>query len=143
MSCLVYCISVDSHHACYPRVDPVTMALVLSPDHSKMLLGRKPMYPTGLFTCLAGYIEPGESFEVAVKREMLEECGLPVTNVRYVLSQYWPFPSTIMFGCMATAEHMDIQIDDEELEEVNRLFNYFVFFLLVAYYISRSFISQL
>jgi len=108
----------SSHHACYPRVDPVTMALILSPDHSKILLGRKPMFPPGLFTCLAGYVEPGESFEAAVHREMLEECGLPVSNVRYMLSQCWPFPSAIMFGCMATAEHMNVKMDDDELEEL-------------------------
>ena len=80
------------------------------------------MFPPGLFTCLAGYVEPGESFEAAVHREMLEECGLPVSNVRYMLSQCWPFPSTIMFGCMATAEHMNVKMDDDELEEVGRSF---------------------
>ena len=95
------------------------MALVLSPDRSKILLGRKPSYPPGLYTCLAGFVEPGESFETAVKREMLEECGLPVYDVRYLLSQSWPFPSTVMFGCLATAEHIDIKIDDDELEEVS------------------------
>ena len=91
------------------------------------------MFPPGLFTCLAGYVEPGESFEAAVRREIYEECGLPVTNVRYQVSQFWPFPSTIMFGCLATAEHTNIQIDDDELEEVSRSLMYSVFSLISLY----------
>ena len=94
------------------------MALVVSPDHSKILLGRKPAFPPGFFTCLAGFVEPGESFETAVKREIREECGLQVHDIRYLISQCWPFPSSIMFGCIATAGDMNVHLDDDELEEV-------------------------
>eukprot|EP00795_Rhopilema_esculentum_P005908 gene5908-11246_t len=108
---------VNNHHACYPRVDPVTMSLVVSPDQKSILLARKPIFPPGFFTCLAGFVEPGESFETAAHREVYEECGIEIDNISYQLSQCWPFPSSIMFGCSATAKHTDIVIDDQELED--------------------------
>ena len=122
--------SVESHHACYPRVDPVTMVLVVSPDEKSILLGRKAVFPPRFFTCLAGFMEPGESFETTVRREIYEESGLKVGNIRYQLSQCWPFPSSVMFGCSATAEDTNLKVDQEELEEVMLIAHYFNFIQL-------------
>jgi len=107
----------------FPRTDPVVIMVVESGD--KVLLGRsvrEPRYPDGLYSCLAGYIEPGESVEEAVRREVFEESGIEVGRVRYHSSQPWPFPSTLMIGCFAEAVTDRIRIDPEEVEEA-RWFN--------------------
>ena len=83
----------------------------------KALLGRSPNWPKGMFSCLAGFMEPGESIEAAVARETYEEAGVLVTNIKYVTSQPWPFPSSLMIGCMAEAKSLKISIDPEELED--------------------------
>lgn len=99
----------------FPRVDPVTIMLV---EHDgDLLLGRQPRFPPRSYSALAGFVEPGETIEEAVAREVHEEAGLRVANVRYVASQPWPFPSSLMIGCRATALSRDLTIDTTELED--------------------------
>jgi NAD+ diphosphatase len=81
------------------------------------LLGRQARYATGSWSCLAGFVEPGETIEDAVRRETLEEAGVRVGPVRYVASQPWPFPSTLMIGCRAEALDDALVIDSTELED--------------------------
>ena len=99
----------------FPRVDPVAIMLVEHAD--ALLLGRQPRFPAGHYSALAGFIEPGETMEEAVRREVLEEASVRVANVRYVASQPWPFPSSLMLGCHALAEARDLTIDRAELED--------------------------
>lgn len=99
----------------FPRTDPVAIMLVL--DGERCLLGRQPAFPPGWFSALAGFIEPGESLEEAVAREVQEEAGVRVGRVRYVASQAWPFPSSLMIGCFAEALTTRIAVDSTELEE--------------------------
>ena len=94
------------------------MTLVESPERSSILLGRKKIFPRGLYTCLAGFVEPGECLEDTVKREIFEESGVFVDKIRYHSSQPWPFPSTLSIGYMATALNMELVIDEEELEDI-------------------------
>lgn len=99
----------------FPRVDPVTIMLV---EHDgKLLLGRQPRFPAGRYSALAGFVEPGESMEEAVAREVLEEAGVRVRDVTYVASQPWPFPSSLMFGCHAYADDPALVIDRTELDD--------------------------
>lgn len=99
----------------FPRTDPVTIMLVLRGD--KVLLGRQPRFAPLTYSALAGFVEPGESIEEAVRREVREEVGIRVGAVRYHSSQPWPFPSSLMIGCMAEAEEEEIRLDPEELED--------------------------
>ena len=103
----------------FPRVDPVAIMLV---EHrgaagERLLLGRQPRFPSGRFSALAGFVEPGESIEEAVAREVFEEAGVRVREVGYVASQPWPFPSQLMIGCHALADDDAVTIDRTELEE--------------------------
>lgn len=101
----------------FPRVDPVTIMLV---EHEgRLLLGRQPRFPPRRFSALAGFVEPGESIEEAVAREVREEAGVEVRDVSYVGSQPWPFPSSLMIGCHAHAVGSDLTIDRTELEEAD------------------------
>ena len=101
----------------FPRVDPVTIMLV---EHDgNLLLGRQPRFPPGRFSTLAGFVEPGESLEEAVAREVLEEAGVAVRDVSYVGSQPWPFPSNLMIGCHAHALSAELTVDHTELEEAD------------------------
>ncbi len=100
----------------FPRTDPVTIMLPTFQD--SCLLGRQAPWPKGRFSCLAGFMEPGESIEAACAREVLEEAGLTVTQVRYHSSQPWPFPSNLMIGLIAEASDQNAQPDQTELEEV-------------------------
>ncbi|SAL56817.1 NUDIX hydrolase [Caballeronia peredens] len=99
----------------FPRVDPVVIMLVS--DGERCLLGRQPQFLPGMYSALAGFIEPGETFEHAVFREVLEESGIRCTDVRYFASQPWPFPSSLMIGCFARTTETDIVIDRKELED--------------------------
>jgi NAD+ diphosphatase len=99
----------------FPRTDPVVIMLIV--DGDRCLLGRQPQFPARFFSALAGFIEPGETMEEAVARETWEEAGIRCGRVRYVASQPWPFPSSLMIGCFAEATSFDIQIDTTELEE--------------------------
>ncbi|XP_028269835.1 NAD-capped RNA hydrolase NUDT12 isoform X1 [Parambassis ranga] len=105
------------HNTCYPRVDPVVIMLVIHPDGNHCLLGRKKIFPAGMFSCLAGFVEPGETMEEAVRREVEEESGVKVGPVQYVSCQPWPMPSNLMIGCLAVAISTDIKVDENEIEE--------------------------
>ncbi|XP_032434297.1 NAD-capped RNA hydrolase NUDT12 [Xiphophorus hellerii] len=105
------------HNTCYPRVDPVVIMLVIHPDGNQCLLGRKKVFPVGMFSCLAGFVEPGETLEEAVRRETEEESGVTVGPVQYVSCQPWPMPSNLMIGCLAVAVSTDIKVDEKEIEE--------------------------
>ncbi|XP_075935018.1 NAD-capped RNA hydrolase NUDT12 [Anarhichas minor] len=105
------------HNTCYPRVDPVVIMLVIHPDGNQCLLGRKKIFPVGMFSCLAGFIEPGETMEEAVRREVEEESGVKVGPVQYVSCQPWPMPSNLMIGCLAVAMSTGIKVDEDEIEE--------------------------
>ena len=99
----------------FPRTDPV---VIMTVEHQgDLLLGRQPRFPAGRYSALAGFVEPGESIEEAVAREVFEEAGLRVAEVRYVASQPWPFPSSLMLACHAVARGRDITIDTAELED--------------------------
>ena len=98
-----------------PRVDPVV--IMLAEHDGQILLGRQPQYPQGRYSALAGFVEPGESIEEAVARELGEEAGLTVSNVRYVASQPWPFPGQLMIACIADASGSEIVLDRNELED--------------------------
>ena len=107
------CPSCSAEH--YPRVDPVV--IMLAEHDGRLLLGRQPHYPPGRYSALAGFVEVGENLEAAVARELYEEAGIGVRNVRYVASQPWPFPSSLMFGCHADADSADLTIDRTELDD--------------------------
>ncbi|MGI4861073.1 MAG: NAD(+) diphosphatase [Janthinobacterium lividum] len=99
----------------FPRVDPVVIMLVI--DGERCLLGRQPHFAPGMYSALAGFLEPGETVEDAVRREVLEEAGVRCAEVGYFASQPWPFPSSLMLGCAARAQGSDIVIDRTELED--------------------------
>ncbi|XP_062985631.1 NAD-capped RNA hydrolase NUDT12 isoform X1 [Elgaria multicarinata webbii] len=105
------------HNTCFPRVDPVVIMQVIHPDGNHCLLGRKKRFPPGMFTCLAGFVEPGETIENAVRREVEEESGVKVGHVWYVSSQPWPMPSSLMIGCIAAAVSTEIKVDNIEIED--------------------------
>lgn len=107
------CPSCGAHH--FPRTDPVVIMLITRGN--SCLLGRSPAWPEGMYSCLAGFVEPGETIEAAVRREVWEEAGIRVGPVRYLSSQPWPFPASLMFGCHGEAESADITIDPVEIEE--------------------------
>lgn len=98
----------------YPRVDPAVMMLVVHED--RCLLARQPRFPPKMVSALAGFVEPGESVEQCVRRETLEEVGLPLRRITYVHSQGWPFPRSLMLGYECEAEHTEFVLDDDELE---------------------------
>jgi NAD+ diphosphatase len=108
-----HCPGCGAHH--FPRTDPVVIMLIL--HGNSVLLGRAPSWPEGMYSLLAGFMEPGESIEAAVRRETFEEAGVTVGEVQYLSSQPWPFPSSLMIGCMAEAEDRAITRDPEELED--------------------------
>lgn len=99
----------------YPRTDPVVIMLIT--HGNSVLVGRSPGWPDGMYSLLAGFVEPGETIEAAVRREVLEEAGLTVGAVRYVVSQPWPFPASLMLACAGDAETTDITCDPNELED--------------------------
>ncbi|XP_070542664.1 NAD-capped RNA hydrolase NUDT12-like [Ptychodera flava] len=101
----------------YPRLDPVVIMLIVSPNGDKCLLGRQTFWPQGMYSCLAGFMEPGETMEDAVRREVAEESGILVGRVMYHSNQPWPRPSTLMLGCIGFAISEEINIDKEELED--------------------------
>jgi NAD+ diphosphatase len=102
-------------HVRHPRTDPVVIMLVVDADRA--LLGRQESWPPGRYSALAGFLEPGESLETAVRREVEEEAGVIVGEVRYRASQPWPFPASLMVGFEAEYESGAIETDDDELED--------------------------
>lgn len=107
------CEACGAQH--FPRVDPVTIMLV--ENDGRLMLGRGLGWPEGRYSTLAGFVEPGESIEEAVAREVLEESGLRVRDVEYVASQPWPFPSQLMLGCYARTDDEELVLDTTELAE--------------------------
>lgn len=107
------CPSCAAEH--FPRTDPVV--IMLAEYEGRALLGRSPAWPAGRYSALAGFVEVGESIEEAVARETLEEAGVAVGDVRYVASQPWPFPSSLMIACIAQAEGDSLTLDTNELED--------------------------
>jgi NAD+ diphosphatase len=107
------CPSCKVEH--FPRTDPVVIMLAIAGE--RCVLGRSPRFAPTMWSCLAGFAEPGESIEEAVQREVLEEVGVTCGHVRYFASQPWPFPSSLMIGCHAEALSEKLVIDREELED--------------------------
>jgi NAD+ diphosphatase len=107
------CPNCNAEH--FPRTDPVAIMMVTFQD--KCLLGRSPHFPPGMYSCLAGFIEAGETIEDAVRRETFEESGIVLGNVTYVASQPWPMPHSLMIGCNAQALNESINYDAAELED--------------------------
>lgn len=99
----------------FPRTDPVVIMLAI--DGDRCLLGRQPRFPKGMYSALAGFLEPGETIEEAVRREIREEAGIVCGAVEFVASQPWPFPSSLMIGCFARALSREIVIDRTELDD--------------------------
>lgn len=99
----------------FPRTDPVVIMLIT--HGNRVLLGRSPGWPEGMYSLLAGFIEPGEAVFAAVRREVVEEAGVKVGPVRYLASQPWPFPASLMLGCAGEALDDAITVDPAELED--------------------------
>jgi len=108
------CDKCHSEH--FPRVDPVV--IMLATHGEACLVGRGKQFPPGMFSALAGFVEPGETIEEAVRRELMEEASLKVGEVTYYATQPWPFPSSLMIGCFAKAETRDAKPDETEVAEV-------------------------
>ncbi len=106
------CDTCNAEH--FPRVDPVV--IMLAECDGRVLVGRQGGFPPGFFSALAGFVEPGESLEEAVARELWEEAGIRVSDVSYVASQPWPFPSSLMIGCRAVAHDPALTLDTTEIE---------------------------
>ncbi|MCF7644469.1 NAD(+) diphosphatase [Bacillus subtilis] len=111
------CTSCTAEH--FPRTDPVVIMLVThqSPSGERCLLARSPHFAPLTYSCLAGFVEPGETIENAVRREVREESGLPVGQVTYHASQPWPFPYSLMIGCFAQSLSGELNLDHDELED--------------------------
>jgi len=99
----------------FPRTDPVVIMLATYED--QCLLGRQRGWPDGMLSALAGFMEPGETIEEAVARELMEEAGIEINSVSYIGTQPWPFPGSLMIGCMAEAQTREINMGDDELED--------------------------
>jgi len=111
------CPNCGAEH--FPRVDPVVIMLAQHGhgEQARVLIGRQPGFPAGRFSALAGFLEPGESVEEAVARELHEEAGIRVHSVRYMASQPWPFPSQLMIACVGLTDDDTLVVDHTELEE--------------------------
>ncbi len=107
------CPSCGRKH--FPRTDPVVIMLIT--HGNSVLMGRSPNWPEGMYSLLAGFVEPGETMEAAVRREVFEEAGIKVGAVEYLASQPWPYPSSLMFGCRGEALGREITIDPVEIED--------------------------
>lgn len=107
------CPACNTSH--FPRTDPVVIMLITLGN--SVLMGRSPGWPEGMYSLLAGFVEPGETLEAAVRREVFEESGVEVGQVSYLASQPWPFPASLMFGCQGVAVSHKITIDPVEIED--------------------------
>lgn len=107
------CPACNAQH--FPRTDPVVIMLVT--HGNRVLLGRNAVWPEGMYSLLAGFVEPGETLENAVRREVFEEAGVSIGRVEYLTSQPWPFPASLMLGCRAEALSDNIKLDPNELQD--------------------------
>jgi NAD+ diphosphatase len=107
------CPACGAHH--FPRTDPVVIMLIT--HGNAVLVGRSHGWPAGMYSLLAGFVEPGETVEAAVRREVHEETGVIVGDVRYLASQPWPFPASLMLGCAGVAQSTALTIDPVEIED--------------------------
>jgi NAD+ diphosphatase len=112
---VLICTNPVCRHEQFPRTDPAIIVLVS--DGERALLGRQAAWPAGRYSTIAGFVEPGESLEDAVAREVFEETGIEVDAIDYHSSQPWPFPSSLMLGFTAHAATTQIQLRDQELED--------------------------
>lgn len=112
---VLICSSADCALQQFPRIDPAIIVLITHGE--RILLGRQASWPAGRYSTIAGFVEPGESLEDAVAREVAEETGVAVESVEYHSSQPWPFPSSLMLGFVARASSTDIRLADAELED--------------------------
>ena len=101
----------------FPRTDPAIITLISFEE--KILLGRSPRFPERMYSTLAGFVEPGESLEQALEREVFEEVGIKVKNIKYFDSQPWPFPASLMLGFFAEAKYQEMKIDYNEIEDAH------------------------
>lgn len=107
------CPACSASH--FPRTDPVVIMLIT--HGNSVLVGRSPGWPEKMYSLLAGFVEPGETLEAAVRREVFEEVGVRVGEVEYLASQPWPFPASLMFGCAGVALNTDLTVDPVEIED--------------------------
>ena len=107
------CPSCGARH--FPRTDPVVIMLIT--NGNRVLVGRSHGWPEGMYSLLAGFVEPGETIEDAVRREVLEEAGVKVSRVGYVASQPWPFPASLMIGCQGLATTTEITVEETEIDD--------------------------
>ncbi len=112
---VLVCTNALCRHEQFPRIDPAIIVLVS--DGPRILLGRQAAWPAGRYSTIAGFVEPGESLEDAVAREVAEETGVQVDQVEYHSSQPWPFPSSLMLGFTAHASTREVRLEDQELED--------------------------
>ncbi len=112
---VLVCSNPSCRHEQFPRIDPAIIVLVS--DGERALLGRQASWPLGRYSTIAGFVEPGESLEDAVAREVLEETGIEVDRIEYHSSQPWPFPASLMLGFSAHAVSTEVHLRDEELED--------------------------
>lgn len=109
------CEACGAQH--FPRTDPVVIMLAIDTENDRCLLGRSPHFPEGMYSCLAGFVEPGETIENAVRRETFEEASIELGTVRYHASQPWPMPHSLMIGCYGEATSFEVRRDEAELED--------------------------
>ena len=107
-----HCDGCGADH--FPRTDPVV--IMLAEHRGRVLVGRQHSWAQGRYSALAGFVEPGETIEEAVARELFEEAGVRVRDVRYLMSQPWPFPSSLMIACIAQADDDALTLDETEIE---------------------------
>ena len=111
------CINKNCNQSHFPRTDPAIITLVSNKD--KVLLARSSRFPQKMYSTLAGFVEPGESLELALKREVFEEVGVNVNKIQYFQSQPWPFPASLMLGFFAETEDINLNVDKDEIEDAN------------------------
>ena len=111
------CSNIKCGKSHFPRTDPAIITLISFQD--KVLLGRSPRFPEAMYSTLAGFVEPGESLEQALEREVFEEVGIKVKNIKYFNSQPWPFPASLMLGFFAEAVNDQMTIDYDEIEDAH------------------------